>query len=475
MKKQNKNWLFKGIGIILLISVLLTWITPLGSFTEGVFSKSEYTRVGILDFTNYSVLVLYYFTAVFAFLFAVAGFAKFLNSLKAFKKLSSNIAKHLENNSFAFVVLSMIFYTILTSIISETFVMFLFVPITIAIMAEMKQSKIATYTASIGGILLGTLASTYNGNVTGIINQIFSVTKYNPETIASIAIMVVGGVLLSILTLFASNKKDEELIENELEVEFKSNEMKKVSVLPLAIIGVITGILVILGFIDWSNSFGVSYFADLATKITDSTVAGVPVFKFILGQTSIDGGQMSIAFGEWTLITLTGLIVLVTAILGIVYKVKLRDVIDQYLEGIKAYAKPILILFVIYVILVTSVSFPTLDIVYNWLIDIFGDNAFTWTVVSMIASVFNVTYEYVVGPLKGLFLYVGKDTQEVVALATQFGYGLVQFVAPTSITLALGLSLLKIDYKKYLKFIWKFFAAMTVISILVLVILTHIA
>jgi uncharacterized ion transporter superfamily protein YfcC len=42
-------------------------------------------------------------------------------------------------------------------------------------------------------------------------------------------------------------------------------------------------------------------------------------------------------------------------------------------------------------------------------------------------------------------------------------------------SLALGLTLLDFDYKKYLKFIWKFFAAMLVISILVLVILTHIA
>ena len=468
MKKENKNWLLKGIGIVLLVSILLTWVTPIGEFTSGTFTKSEFSRVGLFDLSNYSLLGFYYFTAIFGFLFALAGFSKFLNSLKAFKKLTSNIAKRLEKFPFLFVVISMVFYTILTSITKETIVMFLFVPVTVAIMSEMKQTKIATFTASIGGILLGTLASTCNGNVTAIIKSVFNVTKFNPEMIATIAVMIIGGVLLSILTLFASKKKDEELIVNELEEEFKASETKKVSTLPLTIIGVITSLLTILAFIDWSGTFGVSLFSDLATKITESTIGGVTVFKFIFGQNSI-------AFGEWTLFTLCGLIAIVTVILAIVYKVKLSDVVDQYIEGFKAYAKPIFIVFVLYTILITSVSFPTLGIVYNWIIDVFGDNAFTWTIISMIAGVFNITYEYLLGPLSGLFLNVGKETQEVVALATQFGYGLGQFVAPTSISLALGLTLLNIDYKKYLKFIWKFFAAMTVISILVLVILTHIA
>jgi uncharacterized ion transporter superfamily protein YfcC len=409
-----------------------------------------------------------YFASTFGYLFALAGFAKFLNSLKAFKKLTSNLAKRLEKIPFVFVMVSMAFYAILTSITKETFVMFLFVPVTVAIMSELKQSKISTFTTSVGGILLGTLASTCNGNITAIIKTVFTINKYAPEVWATIAIMVVGGALLGVLTYFASKKKDEEVIVNELESEVKTSELKKVSTVPVIVIGVIASILAIMGFIDWSGSFGVSYFSDLATKINESTIGGVTVFQFIFGQTPI-------AVGEWTLYTLIGLIVLTTIVLAIIYKVKTREIVDEYIEGFKAYAKPVFIVFAIYVIFETSYFFPTLGIVYNWILDIFGDNAFTWTIISMIASVFNVSYEYVINPLSGLFLYVGKETQEVVALATQFGYGLVQFIAPSSMSLALGLTLLDIDYKKYLKFIWKFFVAMTVISILVLIILSHIA
>ena len=86
MKKENKNSLLKGIGIILLIAILLTWITPAASFTEGVFSKGEFSRVGIFDLSTYSIMGFSYFASTFGYLFALAGFAKFLNSLKAFKK-----------------------------------------------------------------------------------------------------------------------------------------------------------------------------------------------------------------------------------------------------------------------------------------------------------------------------------------------------------------------------------------------------
>lgn len=467
MKKENKNGLLKVIGIILLIAILLTWIVPGSQFdASGQLVKGEFVRIGIFDLSVYSFYIFQYFGYVIGFLFVLAGFYKFLNSLKAFKKFTNNFAEKVEKYPFVFTIVSMAFYAILTSIIKDALVMFLFVPFTIAIMSKLKQTKIATFTSSIGGILLGTLASTANGNIS-VMKSVFSVEKYNPEMIATIGIMIVGGALLGILTAISNGKKDEEKVENLLEEDVKV-DFKKVSTLPLIIVGVLTSIISILAFIDWSNSFGVSAFADFATKVTESKIAGVQVFKYLFGQSSI-------AFGEWSIYTLIGLIVITTLILGIVYRVKLSKIIEQYLEGMKAYAKPIFVVFVLYILFFTSAMFPTLGVVYNWIVDVFGNNSFTWTIVTMISSVFGVTYDYAIYPISQLLISGAKETQNVVALASQLGFGLIQFVAPTGITLALGLTILDIDYKKYLKFIWKFFAVMTVISVLVLIILAHIA
>ena len=195
--------------------------------------------------------------------------------------------------------------------------------------------------------------------------------------------------------------------------------------------------------IDWSGMFGVNIFSDLATQITESTIGGVTVFKYLFGQTSI-------AFGEWTLYLISGLLVINTLILALIYRVKFDEVIDSYLDGFRAYAKPIFAVFLIYVVFETNWFFPTLATVYNWILNTFGDNSFTWIIVSMIGSIFASSYEYLITPLSGFFTTVGTNSQDVVAFATQLGSGLVAFVAPTSIFLALGLTILNIDYKKYI-------------------------
>ena len=472
MKKSNKNTLLKAIIGLIIVAVLLTWITPSATFTEGQYSAGDFERVGIFDLSTYSLMSFNYFSNVFAYLFILAGFSMFLGRLDAFKKLVKGIASKLKGKELAFLIGSLVFYGVLASIIKDSLVLLIFAPFTIAIMTELKQSKINTFIASFGGILLGTLSSTYNGTVAAILKQTFTgIKNYNPELIVSIALFVLGGALLVVLSLQDSKKKNFEETENILESKSTLAEKvkaRKVSTLPLIIIGVLVSLISVLSMIDWSGMFGVTAFTDLATQITESTIGGVTVFKYLFGQTSI-------AFGEWTLYLISGLLVINTLILAVIYRVKFDEVIDSYLDGFKAYAKPILAVFLIYVVFETAWFFPTLATVYNWILNTFGDNSFTWIIVSMIGSIFATSYEYLITPLSGFFTTVGTNSQEVVALATQLGSGLISFVAPTSIFLALGLSILNIDYKKYLKFIWKFFAAMFVISILVLIILVHIA
>lgn len=468
--KNNKNTLIKAIIAIIIVAVLLTWILPSSTFSEGQYSAGEIERVGIFDLSTYSLMGLSYFANVFGFLFVLAGFSMFVSKLDAYKKLINTIASKVKKNELVFTIASLVFYGVLASLVTDYFVLLIFVPVTIAIMTELKSSKINTFVASFGGILLGMLASTYNGYISTIMKQVFNITKMNYELITSIGIFVVGAALLVGLLQMEKGKKNFEETENILvsKDEKISKKAKSVSTLPMIIIGVLISVISILSMIDWSNAFGVSFFTELATDITESTIGGVTVFKYLIGQSEI-------AFGEWSLYLISGLLVINTLILMVIYKVKFDDVLESYIEGFQKYAKGILTIFLIYVVFETSYFFPVLAGAYNWILNTFGDNEFTWYIVSIIGSIFTASYEYFVNPLSGFFTAVGTSHHEVVALATQLGYGLVSFFAPTSIVLAFGLTTLNIDYKKYLKFIWKFLAAMAIISILVLVILVRVA
>ena len=57
MKKEaKKHDLVKIAGIMVLISVLLTWLIPQGMFQNGSLSVGDITRVGIFDFFTYGLL-----------------------------------------------------------------------------------------------------------------------------------------------------------------------------------------------------------------------------------------------------------------------------------------------------------------------------------------------------------------------------------------------------------------------------------
>ena len=52
-------------------------------------------------------------------------------------------------------------------------------------------------------------------------------------------------------------------------------------------------------------------------------------------------------------------------------------------------------------------------------------------------------------------------------------YGLVQFVTPISVFLLFGLSYMNIPYKKWLKYIWKFFVGMLVCLLVIFTLLAY--
>ena len=54
MKKfWEKHDLITVSGLMVLLSVILTWIIPQGYFYSGSIQVGEITRVGIFDFFNY--------------------------------------------------------------------------------------------------------------------------------------------------------------------------------------------------------------------------------------------------------------------------------------------------------------------------------------------------------------------------------------------------------------------------------------
>ena len=95
MKKFfEKHDLVKISLIMILVTVLLSWVIKQGSFDAvGSFVlNKDYTRIGIFDFVSYGFSGLYYFTAFVSFFFVLGAFYQFLSKLGAYQKLTDKIA-----------------------------------------------------------------------------------------------------------------------------------------------------------------------------------------------------------------------------------------------------------------------------------------------------------------------------------------------------------------------------------------------
>ena len=80
MKKFfEKHDLVKIALIMIVLSLVLTWIIPQGYFNGAELVSNEITRIGTFDLFTYGLLGMYYFTVLVTFLFVVGGFYQFLS------------------------------------------------------------------------------------------------------------------------------------------------------------------------------------------------------------------------------------------------------------------------------------------------------------------------------------------------------------------------------------------------------------
>ena len=487
MKKFfEKHDLFKILTILLVITALLTWVLrytvfqngELMTFSEtvtGIASIMDQSTVGIFDFNTYLLLVLYYFTNVFAFVFVVFAFYKVLGKSKIYDTIVGKISEVFNGKEIIFAGINLVFYGAFASVTNEPFVALAFIPFSISVFAKLKTDKLSALASTFGGVLLGILGATYSGKIVGslINNGGISIT-YGNELLATIIMAIIALVILMVLIYSRINSKEKlEAVEDKfIDVASVANGKKKVRVNTTSLVftSILLGVfavVTILAFIPWTT-FNIDTFTKLHESLTNATLfkANYPIV--FLGSTTLA------EFGSWDLFTVSAFIILITVLFKFIAGVKLDEAVDAVVDGLKMSVKPAGLLVMIYAILVFSVSYPVLPgIIANINKTISADflKPINWIISGLLTGLFTVDMQYYSSILGGLYSTFAKPN--VVAVAMQSAYALAGFIAPTSAILVLGLSMLDIKYTDYLKFIWKFLAGVFVVILVILYILLY--
>ena len=167
------------------------------------------------------------------------------------------------------------------------------------------------------------------------------------------------------------------------------------------------------------------------------------------------------------------LVIVFAIIIKLVYKIKLSDAIDGFVDGIKKMIPTVLLVILSYCVLVCVYNNGFVETIISKAGDF---NLGITSLIVFFGSIFNVDLYYTASSVMLTLIGTFSDSVnlELVSILFQSLYGLASFVGPTSLLLIFGLSYLDVPYTTWLKYIWKFllylFILIFVIALIVILV-----
>lgn len=488
-KKESKYGLLKAVLIILVLAFVLSWIIPSGGYSASGYSELGVLRLGIYDIASTIYYAISFGLDKIVLLFAIGAFYGVMTRTQGYERIVSGIARKL--NKKVAVVLFSVILAVLTSLLTQTFAVLIFVPFIISILNRMKLDKMTILATTFGSILVGIMGATYGTDGVNMFNYYLGYTSEVPNVMPALwvraGILLIGLVLFNFFTLTHINKVDKNAESIDLfEVEVAEDVVqKRKRMIPIIVIGVVLFILVILGFTNWNANFGIEAFDNFHEYVTeDIKIEGSSASAndfYVLRD--IIGIQAS-ALGEWDNLIITAVLVIFTLILAICYRITLNELFDGMKKGIKKFMVPALCIVGAYalMILVYHPSYAQssyIATIVNRLLTLTdGFNIATMTLSSLILNIFHTDlgftgFVFGAATSTGNFL-VTEYADYINPVYTIFTslYGFVQFFIPTSIILGIGLVSLKVNYKDWLKYIWRFLVGMFICLLIIFILMS---
>ena len=466
--KMKKNNLWKAIGICFLAFIVLSWVIPTGSFSNGVLTKGDANPLGFMDIFKFPIITastsLFVLNAIVILL--IGGFYGVLNQTGVYALVVEKVVTKFKEKRSMFLVLSILIFGVLSSLTALTLPLFIMVPFFVAVILKLGYSKITAFLSTIGAILVGNMGSTYGFNVNGYISYFFNISM-NQTIIARIIFFILATVLLILFVLFwcekpktAKSKKDEKVTQIPL---YQHNVDKKKSATPMIILSIFMIILVLIGMYNWEVGLHVEFFNNIHSAITEFEIAGYPIFKNIIG--TID------PIGYWSNYELAVILFLATLLIAWLYNLKGKQKWEAFVYGVKEmvpvalYTVAASILFLL--MNSSSNGYTLFNTIANFFITLTkGFNVFTFGLLSVIGSIFYNDFPYILNslydPIHALYTNYG-----FIGMFTQMIHGFVMLIAPTSLLLVAGLKYLDISYTEWLKNIWKYLLVAFLLIVLV--------
>lgn len=465
MKKHN---LFKVVGIVILAYVILTWFVN-ASYFQGTLQGGGKAEVGLGYLINIPVQTLGYFSYVFVFILAVGAFYELLNATGVYKKALDTIVKPLKKHKQITLIVTTVLIALLSSFTGLELGMLFIFPFVISVIIMLGYDKITALLATLGGVVVGMIGSTYSYNSYGIINNILGVS-YNDAILLKVILLVLSLALLIVFMLLRlkSLKKAKDLNKEAMElltVEDKQRKNTCQKVWPIITMICLAFVILLLGVTNLKDAFNITWFDDALTAITGVKIGDYALFDKLLGGIT--------AFGTWSgpskFIYFTGTLIVISIITAIIYKVSFNDYIDSICKGAKANLKAAALTVCAYMVLVIASSFP-IFLTITKAITAEKFNVATTGISALLGSLLYVDIYYYPQYVLQYFASFKDVDANILSVLFVSIYSLALIAMPTSVLLLTTLQKTNTTYPEWIKQIWKLFVGLLILILVVLAI-----
>ena len=288
---------------------------------------------------------------------------------------------------------------VLTSLLRQTLVVLLFVPLCISILLNMKIDKLTTFAITFGSVLVGVLGATYGTEglmmFNNYINMMYGGTLVDITNgltyrfiIAAVALVLYNFfICMRLKKVLADNKKNSknaDIDDDPFKIEAPK---KKSSAVPVVVVLFVLAVLAILTHVAWNTNFGTEVFINFHEWLTElAPVEDFPIMQYLLGSS-----QNVTAFGEYTyLFVLCSTIILAAGLIAYLYRMKFDEFIDAFYNGTKKIFKPLLCAVAVYLTFAICYNSPIIVTITNWLLNLVeGFNPYLTSLTAFITAALN--------------------------------------------------------------------------------------
>lgn len=496
---MKKNNLFKAVGIVILIYILMSWIVPIIYSVAGIDGEVSY-QIGFVSILSVLLETFSVFGTVILYVLLVGAFYGVLKATGAYDKLIELLSSKANGREKGVLIGIIVLMAVISSISGLDLGLLVVFPILISLIVKMGYDKLVALSATLGATVIGMYGATFAGTLYGLNNTVLNLKTFD-QFIPKLIFLVVGVVGLVLFVLMYCKKKNFKFGEKKLveksdkkddskdskkssnikknsktksavkssskkvaAVKKNNKEKKERTALPALIIVGIVMLLFFVGTTSWEGIFGSNWFSSAHESWTGFKIGGFDILNKLFG--GVD------AFGSWNtpvrFQVYSMILIVAMVILAIVYRTKADECFEGFVDGIKSFVVPAILTILACSLFVFIYYNPVLTPVSSLLLGKDFNVALTG-IYTIINSVFYVDYYYLAYSVLYSITSVYSDSTVLSIISVMFTnlYSLVMLVAPTSILLLITLSISDVKYTEWFKFIWKLALALLVVSFIV--------